>query len=88
MKKAIPTESHQTIKDLFLLSSGSMKGIMIGLTVGTVATAILQSSGVTVSILVMLASQGMVGDLKEAIPLDPWLQYRNLRNSAHCEHWY
>jgi phosphate:Na+ symporter len=69
MKKAIPTESHQIIKDLFLLSSGSPKGILIGLTVGTIATAIVQSSSVTVSILVMLASQGMVGDLKEAIPL-------------------
>lgn len=69
MKKAIPTESQQTIKDLFLLSSGSLKGILIGLTVGTVTTAIVQSSGITVSILVMLASQGMVGDLKEAIPL-------------------
>lgn len=69
MKKAIPTESHHIIKDLFLLSSGSPKGILIGLAVGTVATAIVQSSSVTVSILVMLASQGMVGDLKEAIPL-------------------
>ncbi|PXF60141.1 MAG: hypothetical protein C4B58_01225 [Deltaproteobacteria bacterium] len=69
MKKAIPTESHHIIKDLFLLSSGSLKGILIGLTVGTIATAIVQSSSVTVSILVMLASQGMVGDLKEAIPL-------------------
>ena len=69
MKKAIPTELHHIIKDLFLLSSGSPKGILIGLAVGTVATAIVQSSSVTVSILVMLASQGMVGDLKEAIPL-------------------
>ncbi len=69
MKKAIPTESHHIIKNLFLLSSGSPKGILIGLAVGTVATAIVQSSSVTVSILVMLASQGMVGDLKEAIPL-------------------
>ena len=69
MKKAIPTEAQHIIKDLFLLSSGSLKGILLGLIVGTVSTAIVQSSSVTVSILVMLASQGMVGNLQEAIPL-------------------
>lgn len=69
MKKAIPSEAQEIIKDLFLLSSGSLKGILIGLTVGTIATAIVQSSSVTVSIIVMLASQDMVGDLREAIPL-------------------
>jgi phosphate:Na+ symporter len=69
MKKAISSEAQEVIKNLFLLSSGTLKGILIGLTVGTIATAIVQSSSVTVSIIVMLASQGMVGDLKEAIPL-------------------
>ena len=69
MKKAIPPEAQETIKALFLLSSGSLKGILIGLTVGALATAIVQSSSVTVSILVVLASQGMVADLKQAIPL-------------------
>lgn len=69
MKKAIPDQSHQIIKNFFLLSSGSLTGILVGLAVGTISTAIVQSSSITVSILVLLASQGMVGDLKEAIPL-------------------
>ncbi|MCK4794625.1 MAG: Na/Pi cotransporter family protein, partial [Desulfobacteraceae bacterium] len=69
MKKAIPPEAQDIIRNLFLLSSGSLKGILIGLTVGTIATAIVQSSSVTVSIIVVLASQGMVAGLKEAIPL-------------------
>lgn len=69
MKDAIPPETKVMIQKLFLLSSGGLKGAFIGLAVGTVATAIVQASGITVGIIVMLASQGMVGDLKEAIPL-------------------
>ncbi len=69
MKDAIPPEAEEMIQKLFLLSSGGLKGALIGLAVGTVATAIVQASGITVGIIVMLALQGMVGDLKEAIPL-------------------
>ncbi len=69
MKKAIPPEAQEIIRNLFLLSSGDLKGILIGLAVGTIATAIVQSSSVTVSIIVVLASQGMVAHLAQAIPL-------------------
>ncbi|MBN1841688.1 MAG: Na/Pi cotransporter family protein [Deltaproteobacteria bacterium] len=69
MKKAIPSESEVIIQRLFLLSSGSLKGMLIGLAVGTIATAIVQASGVTVGIIVVLASQGLVTDLTQAIPL-------------------
>ena len=69
MKGAIPPHAREMIQKLFLLSSGDLKGVLIGLAVGTVATAIVQASGVTVGIIVVLASQGVVGDLKQAVPL-------------------
>jgi phosphate:Na+ symporter len=69
MKDAISPEAQEMIQKLFLLSGGGLKGALIGLAIGTVATAIVQASGITVGIIVMLASQGMVADLKEAIPL-------------------
>jgi phosphate:Na+ symporter len=69
MKAAIPPEARGIIQKLFLLSSDDLKGIILGLIVGTVATALIQASGVTVGILVVLASQGMITDLKQVIPL-------------------
>ena len=69
MKEAIPPEAQKVIQRLFLLSSGDLKGILLGLTVGTIATALVQSSSVTVSLIVVLASEGMVADLQGAIPL-------------------
>lgn len=69
MKEAIPAGIQELIQDFFVLSSGSLKGILIGLTVGTVATAVVQASGVTVGIIVVLASQGIVTDLNQSIPL-------------------
>ena len=69
MKNAIPSEAQQVIQKLFLLSSGDLKGIFMGLAVGIVATAVVQASGITVGIIVVLASEGMVTDLKQAIPL-------------------
>jgi phosphate:Na+ symporter len=69
MKGAIPYEAREVIQKLFLLSSGDLKGIILGLAVGTIATAVVQASGITVGIIVVLASQGMVTDLKQAIPL-------------------
>ena len=69
MKKAIPVEAHDTIQNLFLLSSGGLKGALIGLLIGTLATAVVQASGVTVGIIVLLASQGMFSNLEQAIPL-------------------
>ncbi|RLB16958.1 MAG: hypothetical protein DRG63_04480 [Deltaproteobacteria bacterium] len=69
MKNAIPPEAKETIRHLFLMSSGTLKGTLFGLLVGTVATAIVQSSSITVSLIVILAFQGLVTDLKEVIPL-------------------
>jgi len=69
MKGAIPFGTRSVIQSFFLMSSGSLKGILIGLAVGTAATAIVQASGVTVGIIVVLASQGLVADLNQAIPL-------------------
>lgn len=69
MKSAIPAEAQRIIQELFVLSSGSLKGVLIGLAVGTAATAVVQASGITVGIIVVLASQGLVADLKGAIPL-------------------
>jgi phosphate:Na+ symporter len=69
MKDAIPPGTHRLIQDFFILSSGSFKGILTGLTVGIIATAVVQASGVTVGIIVVLASQGIVTDLTQAIPL-------------------
>jgi phosphate:Na+ symporter len=69
MKTAIPSEARVVIQRLFLLSSGTFKGVLAGLAVGALATAIVQASGVTVGIIVVLASQGMVTDLNQAIPL-------------------
>jgi phosphate:Na+ symporter len=69
MKDAIPPGAQKLIQDFFMLSSGSFKGILTGLTVGIIATAVVQASGVTVGIIVVLASQGIVTDLTQAIPL-------------------
>jgi phosphate:Na+ symporter len=69
MKGAIPYEAREVIQKLFLLGSGDFKGMLLGLAVGAIATAVVQASGVTVGIIVVLASQGMVTDLKQAIPL-------------------
>lgn len=69
MKNAIPPEARETIRHLFLMSSGTLKGTLFGLLVGTVATAIVQSSSITVSLIVILAFQGLVTDLREVIPL-------------------
>lgn len=69
MKNAIPSEARDTIRHLFLMSSGTLKGTLFGLLVGTVATAVVQSSSITVSLIVILAFQGMVTDLTEVIPL-------------------
>ncbi|MBW1739681.1 MAG: Na/Pi cotransporter family protein [Deltaproteobacteria bacterium] len=69
MKTAIPAEAQEIIQKLFLISSGGLKGVLIGLAIGAIATAIVQASGITVGIIVLLASQGMVADLKAAVPL-------------------
>jgi phosphate:Na+ symporter len=69
MKYAIPSEAQGLIQKLFLLSSGDLKGALVGLAVGTIATAVVQASGITVGIIVLLASQGMVSDLNQAMPL-------------------
>jgi len=69
MKKAIPPEAHGAIQRLFLVGSGSVHGALLGLAVGIVTTAVVQASGITIGIIVLLASQGMVANLEQAIPL-------------------
>ena len=69
MKDAIPPGAQVFIRKLFLMSGAGFKGTLIGLAVGTVATIIVQTSGVTVSLIVILALQGLVTDLSGVIPL-------------------
>ena len=69
MKNSIPPDAKGIMRSLFLMSSGSISGTLLGLMIGTAATAIVQSSSITVSLIVILALQGLVTDLREAIPL-------------------
>jgi len=69
MKDAIPPDAQEFIGKLFLMSGAGFKGTLIGLAVGTIATIIVQASGVTVSLIVVLALQGLVTDLRGVIPL-------------------
>ncbi len=69
MKNSIPPEARGLMRSLFLMSSGTVSGTLFGLLIGTIATAIVQSSSITVSLIVILAFQGLVTDLREAIPL-------------------
>lgn len=61
--------SHVVLDLLALIDSHSWHGIIIGVLLGTVLTALLQSSGATISILFSLAALGILTDFRDTIPV-------------------
>ena len=70
MKEAVAHWQDTAIRSWFVgLGDGGALGILVGVFVAMIATAILQSSGATIGMVLVLAAAGALPDLQSAIPL-------------------